>query len=360
MLCIGQGSNGKVHISKDPSVAIKTIRCCPCKKIFREIYFSKCLHHPNIIQSTRIEILKNEIKIYYPRKRMNLQKFLYRYKSQNKTHIPLELSNHFHDQIVSAYTYLHSNCIVHRDIKLDNILIGEYNDSFETLSTTLPNLYITDFGTMKFYAPEFALHTLTDRVCCLWLQPPEMLNFKKGEEYNPYKIDSWCIGCCLFAIYLGYYPFSGNCRKEIRNAIYTLDISVLNALEPHTSTLILSCLAKNPLERKLFSESKYENVKENIKSNIKTLLKKVLENLLQTNIDFLLNKTIEFLVLFKSYKTNNFFNYFELACLSLALDLCCTETFSVEHLKHYVSFYGKISEHEIIELKKQLIIVFKD
>lgn len=359
MLCIGQGSNGKVHISKDPSIAIKTIRCCPCKKIFREIYFSKSLHHPNIIQSTRIEMFKNEIKIYYPRKRMNLQKFLYRYKSQNKTHISLELSNHFRDQIISAYTYLHSNCIVHRDIKLDNILIGEYNESFENLCQTLPTLYITDFGTMKFYAPEFALHCLTDRMCCLWLQPPEMLQFKKGEEYDPYKIDSWCIGCCLFAIYLGYYPFSGNCRKEIRDSIENLDKTALNSLEPETQLLLGDLLDINPTKRKGLASSTYELEKDDIKSNIRALLKKVLEGLLSKNIDFLLNKTIEFLVLFKSYKTNTFFNYFELACLSLALDLCCTETFSAEHLKHYVAFYGKISEHEIIELKKQLILVLK-
>eukprot|EP01032_Pedospumella_encystans_P015650 gene15650-17888_t len=85
-------------------------------------------------------------------------------------------------QLLSAVEHVHNNWIVHRDIKLSNLL---YNAKGQ--------LKLADFGlarTLSHPAPS----NLTQTVVTLWYRAPELL---LGSESYSFAIDIWSSGCIL-------------------------------------------------------------------------------------------------------------------------------------------------------------------
>lgn len=105
-------------------------------------------------------------------------------------------------QVVKALLYCHKKNILHRDIKLENILINKENE-----------IKLTDFGlcTVKKYTDEY----YTDVVGTARYIAPEILN-DEGYDEN---IDVWGIGIVLFMLLTGEYPFDGKKRESIFHRI---------------------------------------------------------------------------------------------------------------------------------------------
>lgn len=82
-------------------------------------------------------------------------------------------------QLVSALSFLHSNSILHRDLKTSNILLSNTG-----------HLKIADFGMARYAPPPDA--PLTQLVVTLWYRAPELL--LGAENYGP-EIDMWSLGC---------------------------------------------------------------------------------------------------------------------------------------------------------------------
>lgn len=82
-------------------------------------------------------------------------------------------------QIVSAVSYLHSNSIMHRDLKTSNILL-----------TNRGQIKLADFGMARYVPPAGA--PLTQLVVTLWYRAPELLLGAK--EYGA-EVDMWSVGC---------------------------------------------------------------------------------------------------------------------------------------------------------------------
>ena len=105
--------------------------------------------------------------------------------------------------LLSCVNYFHSKNIVHRDLKLENILLHDSDYS---------NVKIIDFGLSKSLRKG---QKLSDTVGTPYYVCPEMLC---KEKYD-YKCDVWSVGVIAFMLLGGYPPFDGDSDKEIFEAI---------------------------------------------------------------------------------------------------------------------------------------------
>ena len=135
-------------------------------------------------------------------------------------------------QIIDAVKYCHKKSIVHRDIKLENILIDENM-----------NIKLTDFGlsVVKRHNEKFK-----DEVGTARYTAPEILS---GDGYNE-SVDVWGIGVILFLLLTGKYPFDGSNRKNIFTRISEKRIDYSHYdLDSDEIHLLKRLLCKNPRYR---------------------------------------------------------------------------------------------------------------
>ena len=130
-------------------------------------------------------------------------------------------------ELVSAVRYLHSHYIVHRDIKLENVLVNlpvsilAEIDEFSSLDR--PVVTLTDLGLSRRFPKPPDSPLLTTRCGSEDYAAPELL---MGQPYDGRQTDAWALGVLLYALLEGRLPFDP--LPGARG-----DPSVLRARTPH-------------------------------------------------------------------------------------------------------------------------------
>jgi serine/threonine protein kinase len=122
-------------------------------------------------------------------------KDLFDYIAKRNYKLPEERAKAIIYQIMLGVRYLHSFGIVHRDLKLENIMMTESNDHGQPK--------IVDFGLSKIIGPS---ETATEPFGTLGYVAPEVL---KKSPYS-FSCDIWSLGCILYALLSGSLPFDHN------------------------------------------------------------------------------------------------------------------------------------------------------
>lgn len=205
---LGEGEFGKVKLgwTKSPAfsssstevskqVAIKLIRRDTIKKnsdkevkIYREINALKHLSHPNIVKLE--EVLQNSKYIGIVLEYASGGEF-YKY-IQKKRRLKEPLACRLFTQLISGVYYMHSKGLVHRDLKLENLLLDKHE-----------NLVITDFGFVNEFSQHYELMNTSCGSPCY--AAPELVVSTK--PYEARKADVWSCGIILYSMLAGYLPW---------------------------------------------------------------------------------------------------------------------------------------------------------
>ena len=210
---LGSGSYGSVYMARnnvtENIVAIKVIEkvqenMIDDMEIQNEINILKTLSHPNIVKI--YEFFDSPLNYYIVTEFCKKGELFSYIKNEYNER---QLSVLFY-QVFSGLVYLHEKKILHRDLKLENIMVSEIERDIVTEEEYFW-IKIIDFGTAKIFEKNRAEKAV---IGSSYYIAPEVLN----QRYNE-KCDTWSIGVILYMTLVGSAPFDGITDDEIINRI---------------------------------------------------------------------------------------------------------------------------------------------
>ncbi|KAJ1919595.1 hypothetical protein H4219_001843 [Mycoemilia scoparia] len=190
-------------------------------RVEREIKLLSLLYHPNIV---RLYDVVHTTKFTMIVMEHNSGGELLQH-IRKKGRLSEKDARRFFRQIVSAMDYCHQNCIIHRDLKLENVML----DANE-------NVKIIDFGFCNKFYWDRQLNTFCGSP---FYAAPEMV---KGIKYTGPEVDIWSMGVILFFMLCGRTPFEGENLNEIYRKISLGEFVLPRTLSAGASSLIRGML----------------------------------------------------------------------------------------------------------------------
>ncbi|OLY82800.1 Serine/threonine-protein kinase PLK4 [Smittium mucronatum] len=253
---IGRGGFGKVYSAipkyQDPrfeaeKVAIKVIDKYQLQsnelrdRVAAEVSIHSRISHPSIVKLYDyfednekvyliMELCQNGDLFSYLIERRKAEKNInenYNLDDQELAILPEPEIRYLMLQIGRAISYLHENSIIHRDLKLKNLVLSsdmEVKLSDFGLATTVkknPSDPTTFCGTQNYISPEVVAR----------------------RPYGP-AIDLWAMGCLMYTLKTGKLPSNSESSQDSKNIILQISDSSIEIID-----LIQKLLTKDPIKR---------------------------------------------------------------------------------------------------------------
>ncbi|EXJ77415.1 CAMK/CAMKL/KIN1 protein kinase [Capronia epimyces CBS 606.96] len=250
---IGQGSMGKVKLAKNietgETAAIKIVprqtaedhgsakdeRADRSKEIrtAREAAMVSLLSHPYICGM--IDVQRTNYHWYMLFEYVNGGQMLDYIIAHGR--LKEKQARKFARQIASALDYCHRNSIVHRDLKIENILISKTGD-----------IKIIDFGLSNLYSPRSLLKTFCGS---LYFAAPELL---QARQYTGPEVDVWSFGIVLYVLVCGKVPFDDQSMPQLHAKIKRGVVDYPQWLTAECKSIISRMLVVDPRDRASLQE----------------------------------------------------------------------------------------------------------
>ena len=230
---VGKGSFGEVFLASrkgtDQMYAVKKVSKSlvlqeKVKKYFNnEIYILKQVNHPNIIKLYEIkQTLNNFYLVFDLCNGGGLSNCLEKYMKQNKKPFTQEIAQSIIRQLVSGLQYLHNNKILHRDLKLDNVLLHfnreEDKNNFNLLKAQVK---IIDFGFARYLENDSLAQSVLGSP--INMDPQILAKMRKIDNNQSFgydqKADIWSLGTICYELLIGVPPFDATSYEELVSKI---------------------------------------------------------------------------------------------------------------------------------------------
>lgn len=203
---IGVGTSARVYAVRHPvtkeAVAVKRMDRCPMSQdptklhsFQKEVEIFSKLRHPNIIRLLAVQHEPDSHLLVMELAESELKGEL------EQGPLPESEACGYFSQIAAAVDYCHRQSVCHRDLKLENVMLMEDNETVK----------VTDFGMGK----DWQTHSgpKTQQVGSFAYMAPEVVD-GDGEEYDGAPVDVWSMGVMLYVMTVCNYPFGGLSENE--------------------------------------------------------------------------------------------------------------------------------------------------
>ncbi|KAL6894009.1 hypothetical protein ACP4OV_008107 [Aristida adscensionis] len=203
------------------------------KQLEQEIKFLSQFKHENIVQYYGSETIEDRFYIYLEYVHPGS---IHKYVHKHCGSLTESVIRNFTRHILKGLAFLHSQKIMHRDIKGANLLV-DINGVVKLadfgmakhLSTAAPNLSLK--GTPYWMAPEVVRATLD-----------------KSVGYD-LAVDIWSLGCTIIEMFTGKPPWSGLEGPAAMFKVLRTDPTIPVNLSPEGKDFLRLCFKRNPAER---------------------------------------------------------------------------------------------------------------
>uniref|UniRef100_A0A8C7FV47 Serine/threonine kinase 33 n=1 Tax=Oncorhynchus kisutch TaxID=8019 RepID=A0A8C7FV47_ONCKI len=205
------------------------------KLLEREVSILKRVNHAHIIHLE--EVFETQKRMYLVTELCEggeLKELL-----QKNTRFTEEETRHIINSLAEAIVYLHKKDIVHRDLKLENILVKSYHG----VDNDMINIKVTDFG-LSVKKGGVGSENMLKATCGTPIyMAPEVIN---AHEYSQ-QCDVWSIGVIMYMLLCGEPPFIATSEERLFEMIKKGELHFVGPIWDSISDAakkVLSCLLK--------------------------------------------------------------------------------------------------------------------
>ena len=255
---LGKGGFAEVYLGEDKNThklyAVKKINLTNIDSksksyIENEIKILSMIKHPNIIKLKFTNRASPNL-LYLGLEYCNggsLYKNLYDYIYKYKTPFTEKLVQKIMRDILSGVKCLHENGVIHRDLKLDNILVNYKNKiDLDTVNIYNSEIKIIDFNIsyrVNYLKPVTAVGTVQN------MAPSIVLNMEGFHKTYDEKIDIWSLGTLCYEMLFGKPLFPYLSREQILNNILSCQFKIEKTISTQARSFLYCMLQKEGINR---------------------------------------------------------------------------------------------------------------
>lgn len=216
---LGRGASATVweaaHSDSSMRVAVKVFDqgSRDKKQAHRELRVLSRVQHPSVLEA--MEVVETSLYSQLVTELLDGESLRAYTQRQPNHRLEESAAQNLYQQVVEGISFCHDRLVVHRDLKLENLLLDK----------SAERVKIIDFG----FATQVATRSTKLRAFCGTpsYMAPEIV---KGESYSGFATDVWALGVVVFALLAGSLPFTARTEMQlyakIRRGIFSIPDSL--------------------------------------------------------------------------------------------------------------------------------------